>query len=283
VPESFGDRLDAVLADRGQLCLGIDPHAFLLREWELPDTPGGVRDFSLRAVEAASGAVGIVKPQVAFFERHGSAGYAVLEEVLLAARSAHLLVIADAKRGDVGSTVAAYGASWLTPGSTLEADAMTVSAYQGVGSLAEVVGLASSHGKGLFILAATSNPESVETQTALRDRGEFAGWTVAASIVSEVNQLNSEAIRLGSVGVVIGATVDAVDYGITDDRLLRTPILAPGFGEQGATLSDLPELYGAVTPNVIANVGRGVLRAGAAGMRGELLRQAEELREALAR
>ena len=283
MPESFGDRLDAVLADRGQLCLGIDPHAFLLREWELPDTPGGVRDFSLRAVEAASGAVGIVKPQVAFFERHGSAGYAVLEEVLLAARSAHLLVIADAKRGDVGSTVAAYGASWLTPGSTLEADAMTVSAYQGVGSLAEVVGLASSHGKGLFILAATSNPESVETQTALRDRGEFAGWTVAASIVSEVNQLNSEAIRLGSVGVVIGATVDAVDYGITDDRLLRTPILAPGFGEQGATLSDLPELYGAVTPNVIANVGRGVLRAGAAGMRGELLRQAEELREALAR
>lgn len=283
MPESFGDRLDAVLADRGQLCLGIDPHAFLLREWELPDTPGGVRDFSLRAVEAASGAVGIVKPQVAFFERHGSAGYAVLEEVLLAARSADLLVIADAKRGDVGSTVAAYGASWLTPGSTLEADAMTVSAYQGVGSLAEVVGLASSHGKGLFILAATSNPEAVETQTALRDRGEFAGWTVAASIVSEVNQLNSEAIRLGSVGVVIGATVDAVDYGITDDRLLRTPILAPGFGEQGATLSDLPELYGAVTPNVIANVGRGVLRAGAAGMRGELLRQAEELREALAR
>ena len=281
--ESFGDRLDAVLADRGQLCLGIDPHAFLLRDWELADTPEGVREFSLRAIEAATGVVGIVKPQVAFFERHGSAGYVVLEEVLAAARAAGLIVIADAKRGDVGSTVAAYGASWLTPGSALEADAMTVSAYQGVGSLAEVVSLATTHGKGLFILAATSNPESVETQTALRDRGEFAGWTVAASIVSEVNQLNSTATRLGSVGVVIGATVDAVDYGITADRLLATPILAPGFGEQGATLSDLPGLYGEVAPNVIANVGRGVLRAGAGGMRTELLRQAEELREALAR
>jgi len=283
VLESFGDRLDAVLADRGQLCLGIDPHAFLLRDWELADTPEGVREFSLRAIEAATGVVGIVKPQVAFFERHGSAGYVVLEEVLAAARAAGLIVIADAKRGDVGSTVAAYGASWLTPGSALEADAMTVSAYQGVGSLAEVVSLATTHGKGLFILAATSNPESVETQTALRDRGEFAGWTVAASIVSEVNQLNSTATRLGSVGVVIGATVDAVDYGITADRLLATPILAPGFGEQGATLSDLPGLYGEVAPNVIANVGRGVLRAGAGGMRTELLRQAEELREALAR
>ena len=283
MPESFGDRLDAVLADRGQLCLGIDPHAFLLRDWELADTPEGVREVSLRAIEAATGVVGIVKPQVAFFERHGSAGYVVLEEVLAAARAAGLIVIADAKRGDVGSTVAAYGASWLTPGSALEADAMTVSAYQGVGSLAEVVSLATTHGKGLFILAATSNPESVETQTALRDRGEFAGWTVAASIVSEVNQLNSTATRLGSVGVVIGATVDAVDYGITADRLLATPILAPGFGEQGATLSDLPGLYGEVAPNVIANVGRGVLRAGAGGMRTELLRQAEELREALAR
>ena len=224
MPESFGERLSAVFAGRGHLCLGIDPHPFLLDAWGLPDTPGGVRDFSLRAVEAAAGAVGIVKPQVAFFERHGSAGYAVLEEVLAVARAAGLLVIADAKRGDVGSTVAAYGASWLTPGSPLEADAMTVSAYQGVGSLREVVDLASAGGKGLFVLAATSNPESVEGQTAVRDRGEFSGRTVAAGIVEEVHQLN--AATPGSVGVVIGATVRVADYGIDADHLSSTPILA---------------------------------------------------------
>ena len=280
MPESFGDRLTAVFAERGQLCLGIDPHAFLLDAWGLPDTPGGVRDFALRAVEAAVGAVGIVKPQVAFFERHGSAGYAVLEEVLAAARAAGLLVIADAKRGDVGSTVAAYGASWLTPGSPLEADAMTVSAYQGVGSLHEVVDLAAAGGKGLFILAATSNPESVQTQTAVRGRGEFSGRTVAAGIVAEVHQLNTG--TLGSVGVVIGATVNAADYGIEAAQLAATPILAPGFGEQGAGLADVRALYGTASSNVIANVGRGVLRAGPHGVRAELVRQAAELNGALA-
>lgn len=280
---SFGDRLEAVLADRGQLCLGIDPHGFLLAEWGLEDTPAGVREFSLKAVEAATGAVGIIKPQVAFFERHGSAGYAVLEEVLAAARNAGLLVIADAKRGDVGSTVAAYGSAWLTPGSPLEADAMTVSAYQGVGSLNEVIDLALTAEKGLFILTATSNPEAAETQTATRDRGQFAGSTVAASIVSEVDLLNSGADTLGSIGVVIGATVDAADYGIVAESLISTPILAPGFGEQGAALSDIRSLYGAVDINVIANVGRGVLRAGPADLRYALLRQVEELQKAMDR
>jgi orotidine-5'-phosphate decarboxylase len=280
---SFGERLADTFLTRGHLCLGIDPHSFLLEEWGLPDTAEGAREFSLRAVEAAAGTVGIVKPQVAFFERHGSAGYAALERVLAEARAAGLLVIADAKRGDLGSSVAAYGEAWLTPGSPLEADAMTVSAYQGVGSLRSVIARASANDKGVFILAATSNPEASETQTALRDRGELAGWTVAASIVSEVDLLNPDTDRLGSVGVVIGATVDAVDYGITADRLLSTPILAPGFGEQGATLTDAPELYGEVAPNIIASVSRGALRAGVGGLRDALRAQRDELAEALAR
>jgi orotidine-5'-phosphate decarboxylase len=163
---SFGGRLAAAFAADGQLCLGIDPHARLLAEWGLPDSGPGTREFGLRAVEAAAGIVGIVKPQVAFFERHGSVGYAALEDVLAAARAAGLIVIADAKRGDVGSTVAAYGEAWLSPGSPLEADAMTISAYQGVGSIAEPIALAQAHGKGLFVLAATSNPEAVMAQTA---------------------------------------------------------------------------------------------------------------------
>ncbi len=277
---SFGERLAAVFADRGQLCLGIDPHAFLLDAWGLPDTAAGVRELSMRAVDAAAATIGIVKPQVAFFERHGSSGYAVLEEVITAARAAGLIVIADVKRGDVGSTVAAYGEAWLTPGSPLEADAMTISAYQGVGSIAEPIALSRSAGKGLFVLAATSNPEAVSTQTAVIAAGDFAGSTVAAGIVGEVERLN-DASTLGSVGVVIGSTVTLTDYGVQRAALSATPILAPGFGEQGALLSELPRLYGSVSGNVVANVGRSVLRAGADGIAAELARHAEELRKAL--
>ena len=112
----------------------------------------GAREFGLRCVDAAAGRIGIVKPQVAFYERHGAAGYAALEDVLRAARDAGLIVIADVKRGDIGSTVGAYGEAWLTPGSPLEADAMTVVAYQGVGSLEDPIGRARAYGKGLFVL-----------------------------------------------------------------------------------------------------------------------------------
>ena len=280
---SFGERLDAVFTTSGRLCLGIDPHAFLLDRWSLPDSAAGAREFGLRCVDVAAGVVGIVKPQVAFFERFGSAGFVALEAVLAAARGAGLLVIADAKRGDVGSTVAAYGAAWLTPGSALEADAMTLAAYQGVGSLTDVIDLANAGGKGLFVLAATSNPESVDTQTAVLGRGEYRGRTVAAGIVEEVQSLNSPAPGLGSIGVVIGATVRSADYGIDASSLSKTPILAPGFGEQGALIAELPALFGPVSGNVIANLGRSVLRAGPDGARIELSSQAAILASGVAR
>ncbi len=258
----------------------IDPHSFLLDAWRIPDTATGARDFGLRAVDAATGVVGMVKPQVAFFERFGAEGYTALEQVLRAARDAGLLVIADAKRGDVGSTVAAYGAAWLSTGSPLEADAMTVSAYQGVGSLADVIALGEAGGKGLFVLAATSNPESVEVQTAVRDRGDAAGSTVAAGIVLEVTDLNASADSLGSIGVVLGATVRASDYGIELDGLGKTPILAPGFGEQGALVSDISRIYGPAASSVIVSLGRSVLRAGPVGLREALDRTAADVAEA---
>jgi orotidine-5'-phosphate decarboxylase len=260
----FGARLAAVLEDRGPLCLGIDPHPFLLDQWGLPDSALGVRDFSLRAVEAAGDAIGIVKPQVAFFERHGSAGYAALEEVIGVARAAGLLVIADAKRGDIGSTVDAYGEAWLTPDAPLESDAMTLVAYQGVESLAGPLARARENGKGVFVLAATSNPEARATQTAVLVEGGESR-SVAAAIVAEVAGHNP-ADRLGDVGVVIGATVGMGDFGIAHQDLEHTPILAPGFGEQGASLSDIRSLFGVVSGNVIANVGRGLLRMGPDGL-----------------
>src|SRR5690606_29705081 len=154
---------------------------------------------------AATGQVAVVKPQVAFCERFGSAGYAALEDVLAAARLAGLLVIADVKRGDVGSTVEAYAQAWLTPGGQLESDAMTVSAYQGVGSLEAPLEMADRHSKGLFVLSATSNPEAAAIQMARTEAGD----TVASRITHDVAAWNTDhsAGRLGSVGVVIGATV----------------------------------------------------------------------------
>lgn len=283
---AFGERLAAAFERHGTLCVGLDPHAYLLREWGLDDSAQGVQEFGLRVVEACHGRVGIIKPQVAFFERHGAAGYASLEVVLAAARAAGLLVIADAKRGDVGSTVEGYAESWLTPGNPLEADAMTMSAFQGVGSLAAPVALSRAAGKGLFILAATSNPESDQTQSAVIAMGPRRGRTVAAGIVDEVRDLNRvDPSALGSFGVVLGATVDFSGLGIGVDSLAEapaTPILAPGFGHQGTQFDEIRARYGAAAPFAIATTSRGVLAAGRDGIAEAINRHAEDLARCLA-
>lgn len=264
--EGFAERVARVVAERGRLCLGIDPHAALLAAWGLPQSASGARDLGLRVVDAAAGSVGFVKPQVAFFERYGATGYAALEAVLGAARAAGLVVIADAKRGDIGTTVEAYGEAWLTPGSPLEADALTAVAYQGLGSLDAVIALAERTGKGLFVLTATSNPEAAVPQQARRADGR----TVAAGVVADIRERDS-----ASLGVVVGATVDVADYGIGLDALAGIPVLAPGFGAQGAELRDLGRLFGPAAPLTLANVARSVLGAGPDGL-DEALRRARE-------
>lgn len=114
VRESFGSRLAAAMASRGPLCVGIDPHPQLLAEWGLNDDAAGLERFSLTVVEAVASLAAAVKPQVALYERHGSAGMAVLERTLAASTEAGVLSIADAKRGgDIGSTMAAYADAWL--------------------------------------------------------------------------------------------------------------------------------------------------------------------------
>ncbi|NYF10760.1 orotidine-5'-phosphate decarboxylase [Leifsonia sp. AK011] len=276
----FGARLESALGTFGQICLGIDPHPFLLEQWGLDDTAEGAQEFGLRAVDAAAGSVGVVKPQVAFFERHGGAGILALEQVVRAARDAGLLVIADAKRGDIGSTVEAYGQAWLSPGSPLEADAMTVVAYQGVESLRGVIDLAGASGKGLFILAATSNPEALATQTAEVRVGLHAGATVARQVVDEVGAFGTGA-GLRSVGVVIGGNLVLDELGLDPATLAGTPILAPGYGEQGASLTDIAATFGVAAPGVIANVGRGVLKLGPQRLSDALLSAVDEVRGAL--
>lgn len=280
----FGDRVEAVFTAYGHLCVGLDPHAALLEAWGQPDSADGVREFGLRVIEAAAGRVGILKPQVAFFERHGAAGYAALERLLREARAAGLIVIADVKRGDIGTSVAAYGEAWLTPGSSLEADAMTISAYQGLGSIEPVMTAAEGAGKGLFVLAATSNPEAAAIQRAVLQQSSRAGHTVAQAItdgVSAWNQGRADAAgrAFGSMGVVFGATVDLRLAGIdTDQEPPRPglPVLAPGFGHQGAEPGDLRTRFGSYAAGVIASESRSILAAGPEGITDAIARRADE-------
>ena len=266
-PAVFGDRLGDVFSVRGQVCVGIDPHAWLLTDWGLPDTAAGAESFGRQVVAAAAGQVGLVKPQVAFYERFGSAGYLALERVLADARAAGLLTIADVKRGDLGTSVEAYGQAWLSEESPLEVDAITVNAYMGVGSLEPVFSLAAQTGKGIFVLAATSNPEAAALQRAVIAEGNQTGQSVAQSVFGAVTERNarSGASSLGSVGVVLGATLDLATFGldlsVAPARGL-TPILAPGFGHQGAQVADLKNLYGGYAEGVIVSESRSVLAVG---------------------
>ncbi|GAA3866704.1 orotidine-5'-phosphate decarboxylase [Leifsonia kafniensis] len=264
---SFGDRLSQTFARFGQLCVGIDPHSWLLADWNLPDTADGAESFGRTVVAAAAGQAGIVKPQVAFYERFGSAGFIALERVLADARAAGLLVIGDAKRGDLGTSVEAYAEAWLTPGSPLEVDALTVSGYMGVGSLDSAIAIARRAGKGLFLLGATSNPEGAALQRATVGEGAYAGATVARAILDDIAERNaqSDSGALGSLGVVLGATVDLAGFGIdvhAAPTSALTPVLAPGFGHQGAQLAAVNTIFGGYAPGVILSESRSILSAG---------------------
>ncbi|MFJ4174404.1 orotidine-5'-phosphate decarboxylase [Microbacterium sp. NPDC089696] len=274
----FGERVRAVLDERGPLCVGIDPHAALLDAWGLGQDAAGAREFGLRTVAAAAGRAGIVKPQVSFFERFGSAGFAALEEVLAAARAADLLVIADAKRGDIGTTMDAYAAAWLSPGSPLEADALTVNPYLGVGALDGTFELALEHGKGVFVLAATSNSEALTLQRSV----SATGRSVAADVVAVVSARNAESAQTGewgSIGFVIGATVDWTDAGLAAFTP-PAPILAPGFGAQGATAADLHRRFGSMSRSVVASESRSILAAGPDGLEAAIDARVADYREA---
>ena len=253
--QGFGERLVEAGREYGRLCVGIDPHAALLAQWELEDTVEGLRAFSETCVEAFAGHAAVVKPQVAFFERFGSAGYAVLEDTLAQLRESGTLVIADAKRGDIGSTMAGYAAAWLAPGSPLEADALTLTPYLGVGSLDPAIELAAQHGKGVFVMAANSNPEAVALQT-----GTIDGKMLAQRMVDECAEYNrgDDAEYIGHVGVVVGATVQ--NPPVLDQ--LNAPVLMPGVGAQGATMDDAQAIAGEVGHLVFPSVSRSVLAAG---------------------
>lgn len=264
---SFGSRLHDAMRTRGPLCVGIDPHDSLLSAWGLELTVGGLEKFAMTVVDALAGTVSVVKPQSAFFEAYGSAGIAVLEKVIAESRAAGALVLLDVKRGDIGSTMAAYAKAYLSDGSPLAADAATVSPYLGFGSLRPAIDAAAASGRGLFVLCRTSNPDSDQLQSAVSPDGR----TIAQGMVDEVAALNVGATPMGSFGLVIGATVGRLDV---DLSTLNGPILAPGIGAQGAGPKELRTLFGDYLPLVLPSSSREILATGPA---------AQALRDAVAR
>ncbi|MGY2002986.1 orotidine-5'-phosphate decarboxylase [Blastococcus sp. SYSU DS1024] len=259
----FGRRLAEAVASRGPLCVGLDPHAQLLLDWDVGDSLDGLRRFTDAVVEALAGSVAVLKPQMAFYERFGARGVAVLEEAVAACRAAGALVLLDAKRGDIGSTMAAY-ADYLRSDHPMSVDAMTVSPYLGPESLAPAVATAKASGGGLFVLARTSNPDAATLQHAVVGERSVAqvvvdtvrGWNAPGGAVP--GPATGFGPSLGSFGVVVGATLPEPDVDLAG---LGGPVLAPGLGAQGGTVSDLRRLFGAGTA-IVPTVSRDVLGAG---------------------
>ena len=206
----FGTRLAAAVADRGPLCVGIDPHRSLLVDWGVGDDLDGLRRFTDAVVDALAGSVALLKPQMAFYERFGARGVAVLEDAVARIRAAGALVLLDAKRGDIGSTMDAY-ADYLRSDHPLRVDALTVSPYLGPESLEPARRTAAAFGGGLFVLARTSNPEAETLQHALVGERSVAqvvvdtvrGWNtpdwVVGDPVPDVAAVRDVAVRLGDV------------------------------------------------------------------------------------
>jgi len=253
----YGERLQQAVRERGPLCVGIDPHPALLRSWGLDADVAGLEACARGLVEALGAEVAVFKPQSAFYEAYGSAGVAVLERVLADIADAGALSLLDVKRGDIGSTMDAYTAAYLTDGSPLAADAVTLSPYLGFGSLDGAITQAAASGRGVYVLALTSNPEGPQVQHARDQTGRLVGQLV----VDEAAARNREAggPGPGHVGVVAGATIGRTGV---DFSRLGGSILAPGIGAQGGTAADLVDVFGPAVGLVLPTTSREVMAAG---------------------
>ncbi|WP_425308982.1 orotidine-5'-phosphate decarboxylase [Ammonicoccus fulvus] len=251
--DGFGVRLAEQIANRGRLCVGVDPHPAMLQAWGLPVDVAGLSEMTRGMVDALGDLVAVFKPQSAMFEAFGSAGIGVLERFLAAADKAGAMVIMDAKRGDIGSTMDAYARAYLSDDSPLAADALTVNPFLGFGSLTPAIQLAEATGRGLYVLCRTSNPEGGEVQLA-----QGGGRTVAQMMIDQVNHANAGRDP-GPLGLVIGGTLPRLDVDLTQ---FTGSILVPGIGAQGGTVAGLSGLFGGATARVLPTSSREVMGAG---------------------
>ena len=276
--ETFGTRLRDRVRALGPLCVGVDPSRELLESWDRGDTVEGMEFFSRAVLEAVVGTAAAIKPQVAFFERFGSAGYRVLEQLIGDARDADVLVVADAKRGDFLVTNSGYAEAWLAERSPLHVDAVTASPYLGVDALAPLFTLAEEHARGVFVLVATSNTEGRVVQSARTPEGERVEDVVLRSIAERNHRVDG----LGSFGAVIGATRDLPEF---DLAKLGGPFLVPGVGAQGGSAENVARLFSRCpSDTVLVNVARSILTAGPelAALRDAARHWRDDLSQALA-
>lgn len=272
---TFGERLRASLDARGPLCAGIDPHAALLTQWGLNDDIAGLERFALTAAEAFGPTAAAIKPQSAFFERHGSRGIAILERTIEMCREAGSQVILDVKRGDIGSTAQGYADAYLDQSSPLAVDAITASPYLGFGSVMPMIETAQRHDAGVFVLALTSNPEAVEVQRATM----ASGVSVGESVLAELRSLNGDQ-AMGSLGAVVGATIESPGASLA----INGPLLVPGVGAQGGTAESVRRIFDGALDLVVPSSSRELLSAGptVAALVDVVKRTADEFRVVLA-
>ena len=251
--DPFAARFAAVRARFGPLVFGADPHGPLLRAWGLTDDADGLERFTDIVLQAATGTVGLIKPQSAFYERHGWQGIRALTRLVENARQAGILVVLDVKRGDVGSTNDAYAQAYLGDGAAIEADALTVHPYLGLAAMGAFVDRASQAGACLLVVTRSSNPEGRALQAA-----------VERSLLDDIRILNEKLApgQIGPIGAVIGpAPVDPP----LDPRAMAAAnalFLAPGVGAQGATPEDVARTFAACPERVMPSASRSLLAAG---------------------
>lgn len=253
--DSFVSRFAAVRATTGPLVWGFDPSGHLLDSWGLGDDPDGLDRFADIVLDAAVGVVGVVKPQSAFYERHGWRGVRTLGRLVSEARSAGLLVILDAKRGDVGSTNDAYAETFLGSGAPLEADGLTVHPYLGLGAMGAFVSRAHDAGSCLFVVTRSTNPEGRSLQRAV----DGTGRSVEASLLVEIGRLNQE-LRPGQVGPVGAVVGPAASEPALDLLVANGLFLVPGVGAQGATAQDVARAFASCPERVLPSASRSLLQ-----------------------
>jgi len=277
---SFGDRLAERVDERkSQLVLGLDPDPARLWPQALagraPQTDGGPP--AVRAAQAVAAHCALlitaaaeycvaVKPQVACFERLGAPGWAALAETVALAREHGLLVIADAKRGDVEVTAAAYAQAFLGetptpfgPVAGLGADALTVNPLLGGDSLEPFVSTARASGAGLFVLVRTSNPGAADVQ----ERALADGRSVSDRLADLVDELGSDGIGrrgLSDVGAVVGATAPG-RLGALRERMPHAVFLLPGVGAQGGRVEELAAAFAPGPASALVSASRGIVTA----------------------
>lgn len=259
----FGLRLSNSMKRYGPLCVGIDPHRQLLTDWGYDIDAQGAELYAMRMLQAANGRAAAVKFQTSMFERYGSRGYAALERVLFAARQMDIITIVDCLHGGLSTTISAISDAYFKPNAPMLADAITLLPYYGARSLSGVIEDALNNGRGVFVASLTSNPEGASLQTAIRQTGEYKGKTVAYGIANTAQKYNVDTPGLGSVGLIIGATIGQwlQESGVAPSSFTG-PILSPGYGWQGAEASDLKTVFRGTRGNVLVTVSRAIAEHG---------------------